>query len=147
MRYSRLHTLAGRGHAGAWSTRASNALQWIKADLGGVKTVQAAITQGRADSNQWVLRFRIAFSLDDVTYEAVRGSSGAVQTFTGNVDRSTQMTNTFSTPLVARFVRLHPASWRNWISLRWELIGCDYGKIGLDLYCIACVRKCARRQP
>ena len=71
-RLSRLNTSGENGYAGAWSARFANTAQWIKVDLGGVKTVQQVITQGRQDFNQWVLEFMIYYSLDDVTFAAGR---------------------------------------------------------------------------
>ena len=127
-RLSRLNTSAENGYAGAWSARFANTAQWIKVDLGGVKTVQQVITQGRQDFNQWVREYRVSYSLDDVTFVRARSTSGHVRLFGGNRDRSTRVTSTFDAPLVARYVRLHPVRWGGWISLRWELSGCAYGK-------------------
>ena len=127
-RLSRLNTSAENGYAGAWSARFANTAQWIKVDLGGVKTVQQVITQGRQDFNQWVREYRVSYSLDDVTFVRARSTSGHVRLFGGNRDRSTRVTSTFDAPLVARYVRLHPVRWGGWISLRWELTGCAYGK-------------------
>ena len=41
------------------------------------------------------------------------------------------MKNILSPAITARYVRIHPVSWRNWISMRIELYGCFRGT-GID---------------
>lgn len=54
------------------------------------------------------------------------------QLFQGNKDDNSVVTNTFSPPIVARFIRLHPVEFKRWPSLRMELYGCHSGE---NLHC------------
>ena len=84
-------------------------------------------TKGRNSFNQWVTSYQLATSLtgDEADFEYVTSSAdGAVVTFNANSDRDTIVSNSFS-PRVARFVRLNPQTWNSYISLRWEVYGCD----------------------
>lgn len=48
--------------------------------------------------------------------------------FKGNVDADTIKYNVFEVPIIAQWVRINPTRWRDRISLRVELYGCEYGK-------------------
>lgn len=53
--------------------------------------------------------------------------------FKGNVDADTIRYNTFEVPIIAQWVRINPTRWRDRISLRVELYGCEYGKLTVFL--------------
>lgn len=53
---------------------------------------------------------------------------GDTQYFRGNKDRNTVVTNTLSTPIRARYIRILPWSWYGHISMRAEFYGCYVGK-------------------
>ena len=48
--------------------------------------------------------------------------------FKGNVDGDSLKQNTFEVPIIAQWIKINPTRWRDRISLRLELYGCDYGK-------------------
>lgn len=48
--------------------------------------------------------------------------------FKGNVDADTIKYNVFEVPIIAQWVRINPTRWRDRISLRVELYGCEYGE-------------------
>lgn len=50
------------------------------------------------------------------------------QMFKGNVDADTIKYNVFEVPIIAQWVRINPTRWRDRISLRVELYGCEYGE-------------------
>lgn len=50
------------------------------------------------------------------------------QIFPGNYDRFMVVTNRFLRPIKARYFRIHPVTWRSWISMRVEFFGCIVGK-------------------
>lgn len=54
--------------------------------------------------------------------------------FKGNVDADTIKYNVFEVPIIAQWVRINPTRWRDRISLRAELYGCEYGKYALCNY-------------
>ncbi|PFX15365.1 G-protein coupled receptor GRL101 [Stylophora pistillata] len=47
------------------------------------------------------------------------------QEFTGNMDRDTIVHHKLNPAIKARYIRLQPLTWHNWISLRMELYGCS----------------------
>ena len=47
-----------------------------------------------------------------------------LQVFLGNSDSGTVVTHVLIPPIKARYVRLIPVEWHNYISLRMELYGC-----------------------
>lgn len=49
--------------------------------------------------------------------------------FKGNVNGDGVRKNVFEVPIIAQWIRINPTRWRDRISLRVELYGCDYGKI------------------
>jgi len=49
--------------------------------------------------------------------------------FKGNVNGDGVRKNIFEVPIIAQWIRINPTRWRDRISLRVELYGCDYGKI------------------
>ena len=47
------------------------------------------------------------------------------QVFPGNVDRNSHVTNLLKFPILARHVRLLPKEWYDWISLHFDILGCE----------------------
>lgn len=47
--------------------------------------------------------------------------------FKGNVGADSIKYNVFEVPIIAQWVRINPTRWRDRISLRAELFGCEYG--------------------
>lgn len=48
--------------------------------------------------------------------------------FKGNSDGDSIKKNEFEVPIIAQWIRINPTRWRNRISLRVELFGCEYGQ-------------------
>ena len=55
------------------------------------------------------------------------------QVFDGNSDRNTVKENKLEVPIYTRYVRLHPKTFHNHISMRLELHGCQTGAFLIDL--------------
>lgn len=53
--------------------------------------------------------------------------------FAANVDGDTVHKNEFDVPIIAQWIRINPTRWRDRISLRVELFGCEYGNISWKL--------------
>lgn len=47
--------------------------------------------------------------------------------FSGNVDGNEVHKNEFEVPIITQWIRINPTRWRDRISMRVELFGCDYG--------------------
>lgn len=48
--------------------------------------------------------------------------------FEGNHDGNTIVKNEFEVPIIAQYIRINPMRWRDKISMRVEIYGCNYGK-------------------
>lgn len=48
--------------------------------------------------------------------------------FKGNSDGDSIKKNEFEVPIIAQWIRINPTRWRNRISMRVELYGCEYGQ-------------------
>lgn len=64
-----------------------------------------------------------------------------LQLFEGNKDGDHVMVNDFETPIIAQFIRINPTRWRDRISLRIQLYGCDYGESLLMFSNPKCTKK------
>lgn len=49
--------------------------------------------------------------------------------FEGNQDGNTVEKNEFEVPIIAQYIRINPMRWRDKISMRVEVYGCDYGEL------------------
>ena len=66
---ARLHFPGGPGIAGSWSSRQNDANQWLQIDLGIQNAkVTGLATQGRANANQWVTKYKLQYSHDGVNF-------------------------------------------------------------------------------
>lgn len=50
------------------------------------------------------------------------------QMFKGNVNADSIKYNVFEVPIIAQWVRINPTRWRDRISMRAELYGCEYSE-------------------
>ncbi|XP_033116611.1 adipocyte enhancer-binding protein 1-like [Anneissia japonica] len=123
----RLNTATDSGGKGAWSSKTNDQYQWIQVDLGKLHKVRGVITQGRNSYDQWVTFYEILYSVDGDIFQPIRNSDCQVSKFVGNSDEDTTVTNMFSEPIYANFVRIHPTDWYRHISLRFEILGCPRG--------------------
>uniref|UniRef100_S4RJI9 F5/8 type C domain-containing protein n=1 Tax=Petromyzon marinus TaxID=7757 RepID=S4RJI9_PETMA len=100
--------------------------QWLQVDLGQPRTVTGVMLQGAkgVDTKAFVRRFRLAHSMDGVTWTRSRTSDGIYKYFVGNSNADKPELRQVR-PVQARFVRLYPEKWsQNGIGLRLELLGC-----------------------
>ena len=55
---------------------------------------------------------------------AIANENDNSSVFDGNYHGFHEVLNTFTVPIIARIFRLYPVTWHNFVSLRWELVGC-----------------------
>ena len=114
----------GRGRLGskqAWSSAILNTRQYVQLDTGFEQSISGVVTQGRRDQDEWVTSFSVQVSSDGVDWKDI----GCGIEFDGNTDRNTKVKVFFKTPVKARYVRIYPQSWHNWISMRAGLLICE----------------------
>ncbi|XP_030847151.1 lactadherin-like [Strongylocentrotus purpuratus] len=124
-RRGRLNVVQVGALFGAWTAKTNDLNQWIQVDLLATYTIVGMATQGRQDQFQWVSSFKIACSLNSITFDTVKDPNTIDNDniFAGNSDRNTVIYNRFPVPMLCRYVRLLPYTWRERISLRMELFG------------------------
>lgn len=125
-RRGRLNVQKQGGLRGAWSSRRNDGNQWLQIDLFDENAqVTGIATQGRADWNQWVTKYRLQYAVDGVNFQYYKEQGqSAIKEFTGNTDRNTIVRYNLNPPITARFIRFRPVSWTGHISMRAELYGC-----------------------
>lgn len=63
---ARLNFIHGSGRTGAWSARRNDQHQWLKVDFGKIAKIEKVATQGRADARQWVTKYTLSYSRDNI---------------------------------------------------------------------------------
>ena len=81
-------------------------------DLGVVQLVLQVVTQGDFNANGYTTTFKLAQSLDSVTFATL------AETFVANTDHAGRVYTTLPTPLRTRHVRLIPQTWSGLMSIR-----------------------------
>ncbi len=97
----------------AWSADANTVGKWYQMDNGKIAEIAGVAIKGRKNSDQWVKTFKIKYS-DNGEWKDVDGGA----TFTGNVDKDTQVEVDFATPVTTRYIRIYPQTWNKHMSLR-----------------------------
>ncbi|CAH2105201.1 unnamed protein product [Euphydryas editha] len=110
----------------AWTASESDFGQQLIIDLGTVKNITRVATQGRAHSREYVQEYHISYGSNGLDYVQYKAAGGEVKMFEGNHDGDTVVTNEFEVPIIAQYIRINPMRWRDKISMRVELYGCDY---------------------
>ncbi|XP_078354170.1 uncharacterized protein LOC144638790 isoform X2 [Oculina patagonica] len=116
---------------GSWTARHNSVNQWLQVDLGSQYfTVTRVATQGRNHTSpvvqQWVTRYKLQYSNDKATFQFyIEQGQTTDKEFTGNVDSDTVVSHELNPPIRARYIRFVPVNWKNHISMRVELYGCQ----------------------
>ncbi|XP_035686749.1 uncharacterized protein LOC118422970 [Branchiostoma floridae] len=122
--------------AGAWAAATNNQDQWLMRDLGEVKAVTGVITKGRDYSPDWpygphdqyVTSYVISFGVKDGDETFYTNENNDISVFTGNSDRNAEVYNDFreySGPIMARYIKIHPRTWHQHISMRMKIVTSD----------------------
>lgn len=110
------------GGIAGWAPGSSNEEQWIQVDFGSPRRVTGVLLQGgslNAGDKQWVKSFKVLFR--DGEFE----ESDSTPVINGTFDRDTVVRRYLDPPITARFFRIKPVTWSGYITLRFDLLGCD----------------------
>ncbi|KAI5723877.1 hypothetical protein M8J76_012129 [Diaphorina citri] len=110
----------------AWSAQNSDFGQYLIMDLGQPMNVTGIATQGRAHGTEYVLEYAISYGSNGLDYADYKDAGGNIKMFKGNVNGDTIRRNIFEVPVIAQWIRINPTRWRDRISMRVELYGCNY---------------------
>lgn len=112
----------------AWMAKNSDSEQYLTISFDSKKNITSVVTAGKQDSPEFVQEFKILYSVDGGNFTEYKDRQGNTKLFRGNNDSDSQMRNVFETPIVAQHIRINPTRWRDWVSLRVELYGCEYAE-------------------
>ncbi|KAL1514303.1 hypothetical protein ABEB36_003581 [Hypothenemus hampei] len=110
----------------AWSAKDNDFSQYLIVNLDQVMNVTRIWTKGRPFSNEHVMEYQISYGTNGLDYTFYKDSEGDVRMFRGNIDGDTVHKNEFEVPIIAKWIRINPTRWRDRISMRVELFGCEY---------------------
>ncbi|KAK9963756.1 hypothetical protein ABG768_006921 [Culter alburnus] len=124
------------GSINAWMGRGIDS--WLQVDLlkpmllHGIQTQGAKTSMGLSES--FTILYTISYSTDQENWTMYRGNSTkSSYTFNGNMDGSRIKENLFSPPIVGRYIRIHPVTFKKQPTLRIELLGCDLNSCSMPL--------------
>ncbi|KAL1022354.1 hypothetical protein UPYG_G00025560 [Umbra pygmaea] len=112
----------------AWTPSEDSNKEYIQVDLHFLKVLTGISTQGavskETQKSYYVTTFKLEVSTNGEDWMTYRyGKNHKV--FHANTDPSEVVLNRVPQPVLARFVRIRPQSWKNGIALRFELYGCQ----------------------
>ncbi|XP_012266909.1 neurexin-4 isoform X2 [Athalia rosae] len=110
----------------AWSPETSSYDQHLTVELGDRYEIRSIATRGRDHTNEYVTEYIVQYSNDGQAWTSYESQDGVDEMFKGNVNGDTIKLNKFEVPIIAQWIRINPTRWRDRISLRIELYGCDY---------------------
>lgn len=115
-------------HDNAWTPNEDSNKEYIQVDLHFLKVLTGIATQGAVSKethkSYFVTTFKLEVSTNGEDWMIYRyGKNHKV--FHANADPSEVVLNRIPQPVLARFVRIRPQTWKNGIALRFELYGCQ----------------------
>ncbi|XP_067130718.1 hemocytin-like [Centruroides vittatus] len=119
----RLNTVATESGNGGWATEFTDRFQYVQIDFLEPKNITGVITQGENGLSNWVTEYTVDYSNDGVSWQYIV-EDGKTKKFKGNFDSDTAVTNYFPRMIEARYIKIIPVSWNNWISMRIDILGC-----------------------
>uniref|UniRef100_A0A665V418 Coagulation factor V n=1 Tax=Echeneis naucrates TaxID=173247 RepID=A0A665V418_ECHNA len=116
-----LARLNRRGNINAWQAKNNNMNQWLQVELPQVKKITGIITQGAKSlgKEMFVDSYSLQYSNDGIQLFSL-------QTFSGNTNNNDHVKNYIYPPIFSRFIRIIPRNWTSSITMRIELLGCDF---------------------
>ncbi|XP_078481967.1 lactadherin-like [Ciona intestinalis] len=102
---------------------------WIQVDLKSPTLITGVVTQGRPGGHivwdqQWVTSYKIAYGINQTSFQTIQNSDGNDLIFQGNTDKNTKVTNMFPAPIIGRYVRLIHITYNRYAAIRLEYLTC-----------------------
>ncbi|XP_054626233.1 neuropilin-2a isoform X2 [Dunckerocampus dactyliophorus] len=115
-------------HDNAWTPSEDSNKEYIQVDLQFLKVLTGIATQGaiskETQKSYYVTTFKLEVSTNGEDWMIYRHGKNH-KVFHANTDPAEVVLNRVPQPVLARFVRIRPQTWRNGIALRFELYGCQ----------------------
>uniref|UniRef100_A0AAQ6ILI2 ferroxidase n=1 Tax=Anabas testudineus TaxID=64144 RepID=A0AAQ6ILI2_ANATE len=114
-----------QGTINAWQAKYNDMYQWLQVELPQVKKITGIVTQGAKAlrKEMYVMSYSLQYSDNGIHWNHYTDDEN---TFPGNTNNSDHVKNYIYPPIFSRFIRIIPRTW--WVSLtmRIELLGCDF---------------------
>uniref|UniRef100_A0A5K3FEA4 Lactadherin n=1 Tax=Mesocestoides corti TaxID=53468 RepID=A0A5K3FEA4_MESCO len=113
----------------AWCAKRQNGMQWFQIDLGPPTLVTGVVLRPRGDGKwqQYVTLFKLSYSNDSLLWFFYKDAPHLDQrVFAGNTQTLSERVHYLASPVVARYIRIHPISWKGRIAMRVGLLGCRH---------------------
>ncbi|KAG7467807.1 coagulation factor V [Solea senegalensis] len=124
-----LARLNAQGSVNAWQAKHSDRNQWLQVELPHVQKITGIITQGAKSlgKEMYVMSYSLQYSDDNAHWNQYTDDDELpFKTFPGNTDNNMHVKNYIYPPIFSRFIRIKPISWMNSITMRIELLGCEF---------------------
>lgn len=124
-----LARLNKQGTINAWQARFNDLKQWLQVELLQIKKITGIVTQGAKSlgKEQYVISYYVQYSNDGLHWtDYTDHETITSKTFIGNTNNNDHVRNYIDPPIFSRFIRIIPKSWKNSITMRIELLGCDF---------------------
>uniref|UniRef100_A0A8C5HRD3 Neuropilin n=1 Tax=Gouania willdenowi TaxID=441366 RepID=A0A8C5HRD3_GOUWI len=112
----------------AWTPGEDSNREYIQVDLYTLKVITGIATQGaiskETQKTYYVTSFKLEISTNGEDWMVYRHGKNH-KVFHANTDPTEVVLNRIPQPILARFVRIRPQTWKNGIALRFELYGCQ----------------------
>ncbi|XP_060888936.1 neuropilin-2a isoform X2 [Labrus mixtus] len=112
----------------AWTPSEDSNKEYIQVDLHFLKVLTGIATQGavskETQKSYYVTTFKLEVSTNGEDWMVYRHGKNH-KIFHANTDPAEVVLNRVPQPVLARFVRIRPQTWKNGIALRFELYGCQ----------------------
>uniref|UniRef100_A0A3Q3JBA5 Neuropilin n=1 Tax=Monopterus albus TaxID=43700 RepID=A0A3Q3JBA5_MONAL len=112
----------------AWTPSEDSNKEYIQVDLQFLKVLTGIATQGaiskETQKSYYVTTFKLEVSTNGEDWMVYRHGKNH-KIFHANTDPAEVVLNRVPQPVLARFVRIRPQTWKNGIALRFELYGCQ----------------------
>ncbi|KAM6955146.1 coagulation factor V-like [Lycodopsis pacificus] len=124
-----LARLNKQGAVNAWQAKHRDMNQWLQVELPQIKKITGIITQGAKSlgKEMYVMSYTLQYSNNGVHWrQYTDDESVPFKTFLGNTNNNDHVKNYIYPPIFSRFIRIIPRSWQNSITMRIELLGCEF---------------------
>lgn len=110
----------------SWTAKNSDFDQYLTVEFKSEMSITSIVTMGKQYSPEFVQEYKIYYGFNGGDFTEYKDREGNSKLFMGNRNGDTEMSNKFTPPIVAQYIRINPTKWRDRISLRVELYGCEY---------------------
>ncbi|XP_068427857.1 coagulation factor V isoform X2 [Clinocottus analis] len=124
-----LARLNQQGTVNAWRAKNNDMNQWLQVELPQIKKITGIITQGAKSLGtlHYVMLYSLEYSNNGIHWSRYTDDESIpFKTFSGNTNNNDHVKNYIYPPIFSRFIRIVPISWWNSLTMRIELLGCEF---------------------